>query len=687
MSRELLNEISKYDEKKSNIKVNNKNSASPTIIIFDKNKKVAYKLWINNPADAKEKLYFDCIEYEAKVYQRTIANLKRKYGSKVPLLGAYLDFFIPIQKFLEETLLCSEEEKYYLIACIVMYYRNPLSDTLKYDLPVIMDYVARKRYTKSDLDIFATKGINGIQTELVEKCTTYYELLEKGLALRDLKPLFSQICLGIFLMYYSELQHNDLHPGNILVGDSNTKAYIFDWDRAYVKGYPNPRLNTNYCKDDCSYASCNSYFERGYSIDLFRILQGMAQLRGMDFYAFLKHIGIKDRGTVYRDIKDTLIKYPWFHDDRSGCNYLTDIKTPESAFLYLQVGGIDNVIANLNTEFAEEKGAPESYTFVKQFKGWYERRADIIRETDSELKRYMTELKRKHDVAKEKEAEKLFELKQLQKSLTEISKDEQEIKILGLEHKKIADYFRSVNTGLPPYNDQAFIESKNNFLKNYNKLKEYYDRKVTLKKTTEIDIIKIREFVVILEDTKKKLDQYGEVIDFLLKYEIEKKNILEHINFTKQLMNVIEEYEKAGKNPVPLPTVRDLLLHPDSYDIMKNLALKILQEQKQEIQFGFHSKTEKQWLNEFEEVKKTKQYSNVKSKFAKLGLSEDEVETNLILLQKLVNIPSDKATYQNLNKLRDVINTLTYGPEKNTVYRSPKDNTYKIKYKDSSIFM
>jgi excinuclease UvrABC nuclease subunit len=68
-------------------------------------------------------------------------------------------------------------------------------------------------------------------------------------------------------------------------------------------------------------------------------------------------------------------------------------------------------------------------------------------------------------------------------------------------------------------------------------------------------------------------------------------------------------------------------------------------------------------------------------------LTEDEVETSLTLLQKLVNIPSNKATYENLNKLRDVINTLTYGSEKNTVYRKPKDNTDKIKYRDSSAFM
>lgn len=686
MSRELLNEISKYDEKNSSLKVNNKNSASPTIIIFDKNKKVSYKLWINNPANPKEKLYFDCIEYEAKVYQRKISNLKRKYGSKVPILGAYLDFFIPIQKFLDETLLCSPNEKYYFIACIVMYYRDPLSDNLKYDLPHVLDYVKRKGYTKSDLDIFATKGIHGIQTELIENCTTYYDLLERGLGLRELKPLFSQICLGIFLTYYTELQHNDLHPGNILVGDGNTKAYIFDWDRAYVKGYPNPRLNTNYCKDDCSYASCNTYFTEGYSIDLFRLLQGMAQLRGMDFYAFLTQIGVRDRGTVYRDIKDTLLKYPWFHDDRTGCNYLTDRKTSESGFLYLQIGGIDNVIANLNTDFAEGKGAPESYTFVKQFKGWYETRANVIRETETELKRYMFDLKEKYNIAKEKEAEKSSELKQLQNRLVEISQDEQEVKSLGLEQKKIADYFRAVNTNLPPYNTQGFIDSKNNFLKNYAKLKEYYEKKAQLKKTTEADIIKITQMLDMLTQIKRKIDQYGEIADFLLKYEIEKKNILEHINFTKHLMSVIEEYEKAGKNPVPLPTVRDLLLHPDSYDMMKNLASKILEEQKQEIQFGFGSETntEKEWLNE---TGKTKKYSKVKSQFIKLGLTEDEVETSLTLLQKLVNIPSNKATYENLNKLRDVINTLTYGSEKNTVYRKPKDNTDKIKYRDSSAFM
>ena len=57
------------------------------------------------------------------------------------------------------------------------------------------------------------------------------------------------------------------------------------------------------------------------------------------------------------------------------------------------------------------------------------------------------------------------------------------------------------------------------------------------------------------------------------------------------------------------------------------------------------------------------------------------------LLEKLLEIPSRNATYKNLNKLRDVINILTYGPERNEVLKSPVDKSNEIEYNYSSEYM
>jgi hypothetical protein len=91
--------------------------------------------------------------------------------------------------------------------------------------------------------------------------------------MNDFCDIFCNIVRGISIINKLKISHNDLHSNNIFVvnlpNNYGINTFIYDYDRSYHEGYPNPVLNNNICVNPCASSQCNIH---DYWLDFFKIL-------------------------------------------------------------------------------------------------------------------------------------------------------------------------------------------------------------------------------------------------------------------------------------------------------------------------------------------------------------------------------------------------------------------------------
>jgi hypothetical protein len=112
------------------------------------------------------------------------------------------------------------------------------------------------------------------------------------------------IIYTLYILYINKVYHLDMIFGNVLIrylgdmpeGEKIAGILIYDWDRSYQKGLPNPILGTNPCFKEsenehgsflCSQSQCNIFFENGRPVDLIRFLKCFIIIRRTDLVILL----------------------------------------------------------------------------------------------------------------------------------------------------------------------------------------------------------------------------------------------------------------------------------------------------------------------------------------------------------------------------------------------------------------
>lgn len=261
-----------------NFKVLDKCSASPSIIIKFKNNGniptvskdqiLIMKLWITFDTVEEELkkprgVYridkaLGSIDYELKVYEDTVTPIlsRSKHQYFLKLVGSGRNISSDnIFKLIGGD---SDIEREYFNKCIQQYIRNPMQRNASYENPEI----------EVDLSQIEKSRFNAIIIPAM-KISTYRDLLWNP----DFVPVllsFIRICTGLLQLNSAKTTHNDLHSENILVNDN--KLAIYDFDRSYTKGYPNPMLNDDCSDGACLYSYCNRFNGHDYLPDFYRIL-------------------------------------------------------------------------------------------------------------------------------------------------------------------------------------------------------------------------------------------------------------------------------------------------------------------------------------------------------------------------------------------------------------------------------
>ena len=310
----------------------NKTSASPTIVLkLQLNNKIyAVKLWANVVADiTKQKgnnpLY--------KPYESSIKALryeKRVYLEKIkPLLDNDPNLpFLPysgdegqegcnsspnnIAQFLgitDEQTRQNIEQKVLWYAGLYIYIKHP-SERYNYTLNNILQYMQNKNMNVLQImEYFEQKNVKVecMILPFVENVLTLNNYIS-NVSTEDMLTILKDIINGIFVLYRNNVVHNDLHPGNILLGrlgpQQPKKVLIFDWDRGYSPELrDNPTLSNEICeepinpniyrrKNYCVYSQCNIIKGDGYSTDFYKMLSYVAKRD--DFPIILENFGIPD---------------------------------------------------------------------------------------------------------------------------------------------------------------------------------------------------------------------------------------------------------------------------------------------------------------------------------------------------------------------------------------------------------
>ena len=302
------------DIKKLSYKIIYKKSASPTLLIHDKNAKLVYKVWtpehiggyydpnnLNNFIQDDEVV--DSLRYESRVYEqinRIIEAQGKQYmGFRMPFLKS-VGFLHGIGSHVNQlaTLLNTYtppvQHNYvvwngmtHLLFMIYLYIRdqrNPPGPglTTRVNLALTNNSFYRDRFrqfidpTRTPTE--AAPGLGNIREVLsIEYTITEFSKFEtfetklKYASTKDIVSYLQQIVLGIHCLYKHRIVHNDLHFENIMI--ANNRVLIFDWDRTYSKDLGhNPLLTRDRCGYMCSHSLCNIYNPNGYAIDLYKIL-------------------------------------------------------------------------------------------------------------------------------------------------------------------------------------------------------------------------------------------------------------------------------------------------------------------------------------------------------------------------------------------------------------------------------
>lgn len=313
-------------------KIFNKSTASPSLIIHNKNvePQVVLKLWKKSDLPI-----YKALEYERKIYENKIkpfvkdAPFLRYIGEgNCANFGQIADY------------LGARDEKSKNFLTLAFYIYEKVEDDFNYE---ILD-----AYTDPDMNVYTEYGekerlINDINYECIilpfVNMITFSDVLECYDTDRII-DIFKKIMEGLFMLYENNVSHNDLHDENIMIEEGTDKVFIFDWDRSYCSDFgDNPMLDKNVCKKPCSSSQCNLFHRDGYCIDFYKILYYVLYSR-KDWRTILESIGILNINyealgtTLYHIIYKTIEEHNngffnsmyWNEDERDEikCSWLQD---------------------------------------------------------------------------------------------------------------------------------------------------------------------------------------------------------------------------------------------------------------------------------------------------------------------------------------------------------------------------
>lgn len=337
----------------SSYKILPKESASHSIIILKNS--LVLKVWLSD-SKSKETL---ALRYERKVYETKI-NPMLTLDPSLPLLkytGSSQNITVDeLAVFLNVK---SVEDLQLLKYSIFIFTQAPGAE-YEYDqkllkiklaslntqqLIMLNTYVSKIRLDSMILPYIKFTPLK----EMLNTCST-----------SQLKIYIKQIITGIFNMYNNGLVHNDLHYGNVMI-DKNDNVLIFDWDRAYMLGEPNPFLNNIRCLRDgsqlCYASQCNILNKGGYAIDLYKILYYIFKVRRDNDATtilsdiFKVHNRWNDR-KIQIKIINKLTKNSFFQEN--GCTYL---QYPDAGMKEIrkQFGTIYEIYAKINPAWKNKR--------------------------------------------------------------------------------------------------------------------------------------------------------------------------------------------------------------------------------------------------------------------------------------------------------------------------------------------
>jgi serine/threonine protein kinase len=336
-----INKMSLYD--KLTFKILPKRSASPTIIILNKDKNLIYKCW-NANTFTKET---EGLEYEKLVYMEKINALLLKYPD-LPFLKYIGEAKVSIKDLATDL---GIDESLPILASAIMLFLD--------------DEDRQNTFSSENLQRFARAKIRYLTREIIDSVTLKMIILPRieFRTLSDILPIAStnkiidiirKIVEGLEVLYRYGVVHNDLHSSNIMIEDKTEKVLIFDWDRAYVKGVDNPQLSNEQCDGLCAYGQCNILNPDGYSIDFFKVLCYILKIRSKigDAVTILTSISkIQDTMTAGVVINFMKNNNDCFFKTR-GCTYL---QFPDSTmeFVKEQFGSITAIQKRIISNFGK----------------------------------------------------------------------------------------------------------------------------------------------------------------------------------------------------------------------------------------------------------------------------------------------------------------------------------------------
>jgi hypothetical protein len=224
------------------------------------------------------------LDYEKLVYEKLMLDIRNADGTYkdppyiVPSIGkATTDF-----NNLCYALKCDDREKEIFKRMVYIFLKLPdyysdiesIKEIYKQGQSMLTSSEESKKRTNNLVSkaIFEIIIIPNIQNstslhKIMKYINNNYNLTQHLKYCKTMCLLLKKVFIGIKCLLKNDITHNDLHASNILVQNQNQiyKTYIFDFDRAYIKGIDNKLLN-DYCED---YTQCNKYDEW---LDLLKIL-------------------------------------------------------------------------------------------------------------------------------------------------------------------------------------------------------------------------------------------------------------------------------------------------------------------------------------------------------------------------------------------------------------------------------
>ena len=345
--------------------IKNKTSSSPSIIIENYNVKppTVLKLWkeakhIPNEAD---NIFYKSLEYEKTMYGKTILPIIKEIEENKEKFPLFLNYVgegncTTVRDIAKYLGVDNDDDKNRLDLCLLVYWNDPYTPTNYEKLKLR----SNTRIPDEDLEnLYNTYTFNCIITPYIQSKSFMGCLNKYTCTTEEIIFMFQQIIKGLTYLYKNGGVHNDLHAGNILIGEHNF-VYLFDWDRGYVEALgPNPMLDTSICGGTsycCNYAQCNRYENDGYCIDFYKILYNILFLRKNDYSLILDGIGISNKQIGMTTLHDLIYDTIFTQNNNNGsffeisdgskiCNWLQDRTIPKNG---LTIGFIHDIIGTIN---------------------------------------------------------------------------------------------------------------------------------------------------------------------------------------------------------------------------------------------------------------------------------------------------------------------------------------------------